>query len=228
MIGKVFIKNQRSAQAFTTLLLAQKVCAVDCLEVSRPIGEEAWQALGKALQGATRLGLRGVFVSKQGLSEAKEDDMKDIWDATVCGFQVVNFSTYRDEAVLVDKSEHDWDAAWMRLSQISDMTDDEFVTAFEEQQQEWKKRYEEAGDDSDEGEDSDEDEDSIEDENSIQDEDSIEEDGSEEGEDSDKEEDIDDEEKNEEEGDSEDKSGEEESGDEEVGGEKEGEEDNLV
>ena len=168
MIGKVFIKNQRSAQAFTALLLAQKVCALDCLEVSRPIGEENWQALGKALQGATRLGLRGVFVSKQGLSEAKEDDMKDIWDATVCGFQVVNFSTYRDEAVLVDKSEHDWDAAWMRLSQISDMTDDEFVTAFEEQQQEWKKRYEEAGDDSDEEEDSDEDEDSNEDEDSIE------------------------------------------------------------
>ena len=124
---KVFIKNQSTAQAFTSLLLDQRVW-INCLEVSGPIGEENWQGLAKALQGS-RPRMAGVFVSKQGLAEVKKDDMKDIWEATMYGFQVVNFSTYRDEAVLVDKSELDWDAAWTRLSQISDMTDDEFVTA---------------------------------------------------------------------------------------------------
>ena len=124
---KVFIKNQSTAQAFTSLLLDQRVW-INCLEVSGPIGEENWQGLAKALQGS-RPRMAGVYVSKQGLAEVKKDDLKDIWEATMYGFQVVNFSTYRDEAVLVDKSELDWDAAWTRLSQISDMTDDEFVTA---------------------------------------------------------------------------------------------------
>ena len=123
----VFIKNGSSARAFSSLLLAQRVW-IDCLEVTGPIGEENWQGLAKALRG-TRPELRGVFVSKKALAEVKKEDMKDIWDATMYGFQVVNYSTYRDEAVLVGKSELDWDSAWARLSQISDMTDDEFVTA---------------------------------------------------------------------------------------------------
>ena len=158
---KVFIKNQSTAQAFTSLLLDQRVW-INCLEVSGPIGEENWQGLAKALQGS-RPRMAGVFVSKQGLAEVKKDDLKDIWEATMYGFQVVNFSTYRDEAVLVDKSELDWDAAWTRLSQISDMTDDEFVTA--------------AGNDSDEEDASNEEGDDSEEEKSEEEEDDGEKEG---------------------------------------------------
>ena len=83
--------------------------------------------MNRALEGKTKV-LKLVNISLQALKDAK-DSAKGIWDATKTGFLI--FNTYGNNgniiySLFVYKSKYDWDHAWMRLKEISDMNGDEF------------------------------------------------------------------------------------------------------
>ena len=117
----LFVYDKRSVEAFITLLQAKTV-AMEVLDVSEAeLGEEDWQALAGALRGKHEIRFNQVYISRQDLTNGM-DSIKDIWDATTHGFDVFNTTGYQT----VDKSEYDWEQAWMRLKQIADMTEEEW------------------------------------------------------------------------------------------------------
>ena len=101
------------------------------------------------------------------MAEARKDDMKDIWDATELGFMV--YSTHRvpgmswnpdSGCVLVAKSgsnygpsscRYDWEAAWRRVKQLADMTEDEFEAEQQEDQRRRKEHFERETSDEEDG-----------------------------------------------------------------------------
>merc|ERR1711971_329545 len=80
-------------------------------------------ALAGALRGKPGL-LDWVDISKQNIAKAGESTIKDIWDATSGGIGV--YSMYYGSCQSVQKYRYDWENAWAKLQQISDMTEDEF------------------------------------------------------------------------------------------------------
>ena len=114
------IKDKSSIEDFTTLLKA-RVFYLPELEVSGAIGGEGWQALNRALEGKTKV-LGFVNIELQAL----KDSAKGIWDATQRGYLIFNTDQNRCYSLYVYKSKYDWDHAWMRLKEISDMNGDEF------------------------------------------------------------------------------------------------------
>ena len=127
---EVIIKDRGSVEAFITLLQAQKV-GFSNLTVSGAIGEEGWKRLAGALKGKVNVELWWVLISRQDSKEVRMEDMRDIWEfrGGEKGIGVVN--TKNDRRLFVAKSEYDWEQAWARLQQISEMTERMFIA-------EWK------------------------------------------------------------------------------------------
>ena len=126
--GSFHIKDKSSVEAFVTLLKADRVY-VKRLDVGGEIGEEGWQTLNRALQGKNHV-VGEVFISRQSLAYARDISIKGIWDATTRGFSILNFMVVNFNGRYsehVSKNDHEWDHAWARLKQISDMDEDEFI-----------------------------------------------------------------------------------------------------
>ena len=119
--GSICIKDKTSVDNFLTVLKA-RVVYVEDLHVGGEIGEEGWRALNSALEGKEYV-LGEVFISRQDLKDVKDISIKGIWNAIIKGFRVLN----KDYSDRVFKHEHAWESAWVRLMQISDMTEDEFT-----------------------------------------------------------------------------------------------------
>ena len=121
-----------SVEAFTTLLQAQTV-DVNILDIGGAIGGDGWGALAKSLKGkflSVYPMFWCVFILKQDLSEAKKEDIKEIWDVTAV-LGVFNtedgvFSTEKNHLVVDHSPTFDWEQAWTRLQKISGMTEEEF------------------------------------------------------------------------------------------------------
>ena len=121
-----------SIEAFTTLLHAEKV-DVKNLDIGGAIGRDGWHALARSLKGKPNVRLGSVYILKQDLSEVRREDIKDIWDVTgaIKVFNTENgvLSTNK-KTLLVAHSTFDWEGAWTRLEQVSNMTEDEFNAFF--------------------------------------------------------------------------------------------------
>ena len=85
--GETHLQNRSGVEGFISLLQAESVY-VGNLSVYGAIGEEGWQSLARALKSKPGIGLRFAYIPRKAFAEAREDDMKDIWDATENGFWV--------------------------------------------------------------------------------------------------------------------------------------------
>ena len=124
-----YVVCSSSVEALITLLEAEQV-SVKFLDLGGALGEEALHILARSLQGKPDVMLGWVYISKLDLVEGRRADIKDIWESTGQAIGVFNtengvFNSDKG-SVLVQKSKHDWEQAWRRLKQISDMAEDEF------------------------------------------------------------------------------------------------------
>ena len=155
--GDIWIEDESSAQAFTTLLQAQEVilgCAH--LKVGGAIGEEGWKELGRALRGRAGqvdMVMRGgqgkqVSISKEALAAARKEDMEVVeeWHYT----ELVVFNKENRRLPVWD---HTWDDTWARLKQVSDMTEDEFLAECEQEERRWRSEEEGPSEPSEPGDD---------------------------------------------------------------------------
>lgn len=124
-----YVVCKSSAEALTTLLQAERV-KIKFLDFGGALGEENLHTLARALQGKPNVMLGWVYISQQDLTESSRDDIKDVWDTTGEAIGVFNTENgaFNSEkgSVRVGKSKYDWEHAWKRLKQISDMAEDEF------------------------------------------------------------------------------------------------------
>ena len=123
--------ERNSLQAFTTLLQTVSFSSKGFgLQVKGAIGEEGWQMLARALRDKPDpVKLCLVTISRQGLVEARMEDLKDIYNVSSSGFQVLPLDDWEGFTLVVDENEPDWESAWTRLNEISAMTEDEFTAA---------------------------------------------------------------------------------------------------
>ena len=93
--------------------------------------------------------MRSVEISREALAEARKEDIKVIWDATVykSGFEI--FGTERSRWMSFPISEG-WEPTWTRLKQILDLTEEEYKI----EQEQWERMMEEDEEDSDSWEES--------------------------------------------------------------------------
>ena len=77
--------------------------------------------------------LARVRISTQDLKEVKMEDMKDVWEVTGEGFSVCNLMQV---SLTVTKGKYDWEQAWARLQQISEMKEEEFDAEVKKQEDE--------------------------------------------------------------------------------------------
>ena len=144
-VGTINIRIRSDAQAFSTLMQAEKI-KFKHLKISGGIGEAGWQVLAGALQGKHIKKWSLVCTSKQGLSEAGKEAAKDIWDAVWGGFAILNTekdlgwyyggNPRQEKALCVDKAKYDWEQAWTRLKKMSSLSEDEFTAEFQKQERE--------------------------------------------------------------------------------------------
>ena len=131
------LKDKSSVESFTTLMKAKTVSlkslAVTILAFGVGIGEEGWTALARALRSNINVQLGRVRISTQDLKEVKMEDMKDVWEVTGEGFSVCNLMQV---SLTVTKGKYDWEQAWARLQQISEMKEEEFVAEVKKQEDE--------------------------------------------------------------------------------------------
>ena len=131
----VILKDKSSVESFTTLMKAKTVSlkslAVTILAFGVGIGEEGWTALARALRSNINVQLGRVRISTQDLKEVKMEDMKDVWEVTGEGFSVI-----MQVSLTVTKGKYDWEQAWARLQQISEMKEEEFVAEVKKQEDE--------------------------------------------------------------------------------------------
>ena len=121
--------ERNSLQAFTTLLQTASFSSEVGLCVKGAIGEEGWQMLARALRDKPDpVKLCLVTIPRQGLVEARMEDLKDIYNVSSSGFQVLPHDDWEGYTLLVE-DEPDWESAWTRLNQIYAMTEDEFTAA---------------------------------------------------------------------------------------------------
>ena len=141
----IWIDSKNTAMAFariTTLLQAQaqSLSASDSaltLYVPKAMGEEGWQVLAGALRDKPdTVKLTWAMVPRQRLAEAREEDIKGVWDALDVGFIVLQVPQVATVGKLyVKKDKFDWESGWTRLNQIFAMSEDELAAEMEEQ---WK------------------------------------------------------------------------------------------
>ena len=119
----IIIENKGTVEAFAILLQAESAY-VEGVRVKRAIGEEGWHDLARALESKSdpELYLGSVEITRTAFAEARKDDIKVIWDATRDSIRFYN----TEWAYGSVSSRYDWEAAWTRLKQLSDMTEDEF------------------------------------------------------------------------------------------------------
>ena len=72
-----------------------------------------------------------VQISTQDMKEVKMEDMKDVWEVTGEGFSVI-----MQVSLTVTKGKYDWEQAWARLQQISEMKEEEFDAEVKKQEDE--------------------------------------------------------------------------------------------
>ena len=123
--GDIIIDNN-TATDFATLLQAQSLKAMILRVEPGTIGEEVWPALARALRekpGAVKLGR--VRISRQGLAEARIEDIQDILDATDDGFWVSPVSGFK--FLRVGKDKFDRESFGPGLNQIFAYTEEEFM-----------------------------------------------------------------------------------------------------
>ena len=131
------IQNLNSAQAFTTLLQTQEVSLwFTWLKIGEAFGEEGWKELARALQGRAGQGTK-VSISKEALAAARRDNIKVVGEF---GYLEVFNKSHR---LPVPKC--DWDNTWTRLTQISDMTEDEFIAECDQEERRRRRRRKRKG-----------------------------------------------------------------------------------
>ena len=117
--GEIWIQNEVSAQAFTTLLQAQDVkLKFANLKVGGAVGEEGWKEVASTLHGRARQ-YSTVSISKEALAAGRREDIEVVgkfgnWNLEVFNTKKEKLSVARDHA-------------WDRLKMFSDMTEDEFT-----------------------------------------------------------------------------------------------------
>ena len=117
--GEIWIQNEVSAQAFSTLIQAQQVkLSWAQLKVGVAVGEEGWKELASSLQGRTRQGNK-VSISKEALAAGRREDIEVVGEFGYWNLEVFNT---KKEKLSVAR-----DHAWDRLKMFSDMTEDEFT-----------------------------------------------------------------------------------------------------
>ena len=125
--GDILINNESSAQAFATLFQAQEV-GLECsqLRVGGAVREKGWKELARAMQSLPNPAMHGrvhgveFSISKEALATARRDDIEDV----VGIFGDLEVFNKKDKLPV---ETHDWNQTWARLTQISDMTEDEFT-----------------------------------------------------------------------------------------------------
>ena len=114
-----------------------KSLAVTILAFGVGIGEEGWTALARALRSNINVQLGRVRISTQDLKEVKMEDMKDVWEVTGEGFSDgILVCNLMQVSLTVTKGKYDWEQAWPRLHQISEMKEEEFVAEVKKQEDE--------------------------------------------------------------------------------------------
>ena len=127
----IFVENKSGAQAFTTLLQAQEI-SVGNLGVSGALRKKGWHMLAAAVPEIEPF---MILITRQALAGARKYHIREIWNAIpwVQGIDV--YETLPDEydddtmgSLFVAKFMGlDYKAAWRRLKQIRDMTEEEFT-----------------------------------------------------------------------------------------------------
>ena len=119
-LSAVCFRMSRQQQEMVTL-------NVEVLQVDKSVGQEGWQALARAVKAKPNCVWR-MEASKEGLVEARREDVKDIWE------------TVRDECFIVWISDIEmWDGrsadcldpegTWEEVEEILDFTKREFMVA---------------------------------------------------------------------------------------------------
>ena len=114
------------------------------------IGEETWHRLAGNLKENPDIWMDQAIISREVMVERMKDDIKSIWDATggriYLGDKEVT-KKWQEGSILVDSEDWaDWEAAWAKLKEISNMTLAEFkaeVAKAEELRQAHEKDLEE-------------------------------------------------------------------------------------
>ena len=117
-VNKVVIKSRRGAEAFKTLMEASLVISpIEKLSVSSPISAEGWEAMASVLQLHPGL-VMNITSLKDALSEAKNEDLKAIWDVLQGQWVVRAAEDNPKKSEGVRKQ--DGEAGWERLQQLAD------------------------------------------------------------------------------------------------------------
>ena len=95
---------------------------------------EGWKALAEGVRLHPGLLLGYFSVLKDGLDEARKEDIRVVWDALETGRVWVDLDHEKDEEEEIEKTEGE--AGWNRLVQIMEMSKDEWAAQFEKEEDE--------------------------------------------------------------------------------------------
>ena len=123
---EIHIEDKSGADTFMALLEADTVNVERILVYfNDDIGEETWHRLAGNLRENPDIGMDRAYLSREVMVERMKDDIKSIWDAT--GGRIYLGGKEVQGSILVDSEDWaDWEAAWAKLKEISNMTPAEF------------------------------------------------------------------------------------------------------
>ena len=132
----VELESKKSAAAFKTLMEASPEITLTGVGIRVPeaIGVEGWKALAEGVRLHPGLLLGYFSVLKDGLDEARKEDIRVVWDALETGRVWVDLDPEKDEEEEIEKTEGE--AGWSRLVQIMEMSKDEWAAQFEKEEDE--------------------------------------------------------------------------------------------
>ena len=142
---EICCKNKELSEAWASLLEHTEQLVVprvlQCIEGE--IGVEGWSAIRRAVEHMSEAGVGqiGVRTRRTAMRAARRDDLKAIWE--IAFFWVVS-SEMGDQADVVFKEDKDGDGEPALMSQIIEMTEEEWA---EERRENWE---EDSGEDADE------------------------------------------------------------------------------
>ena len=142
---EICCKNKELSEAWASLLehTGQLVVPRVLQSIEGEIGEEGWSAIRRAVEHLSEAGVGQISVRtrRTAMRAARRDDLKAIWE--IACFWAVS-SEMGDQADVVFKEDKDGDGEPALMSQIIEMTEEEWA---EERRENWE---EDSGEDADE------------------------------------------------------------------------------
>ena len=133
-LGYVFLESKEGVEALKTLMQDSSEAAVRTIHVRTPIGGEGWKAIAEGVRLHPGLRLNCVTVLKDDLDEASQEDIRVMWDALETdGRFVVVLGDFELSSNFerVSKGGTKGEAGWTRLTEIKEMSKEEWAAELE-------------------------------------------------------------------------------------------------